>query len=82
MKTFYELWGLGTTYEEIYSSLKALLPQVWNEKYTQSFSVDESYQRKRTEEGQHNIINSFSYLNLEGIVKMRNPELQLTILEN
>ena len=84
VKAFYELWGLGTTYEEIHGSLKARLPQVWREQYlTQSFKFDvESYQGKRTKEEQRDIINSFSYLSLEGAVKMKDPELQLTILED
>ena len=84
MKAFYELWGLGTTYEEMHGSLKARLPQVWKENYlTQSFKFDvESYQGRHTKEEQRDIINSFSYLGLQGIVKMKNPELQLTILED
>jgi len=64
--------------------LKARLPRIWKEKYlNQSFKFDiESYQGKRTNEGQRDIINSFSYLGLQGDVRMKNPELQFTILED
>lgn len=84
VKALYELWGSGTTYEEVHASLKARLPRVWDEKYiTQSFKFDiESYQGKHTQEKQREIVDSFSFLDLQGIVKMKKPDLQFKILED
>lgn len=83
VKAFYELWGSGTTYDDVHISLRARLTRVWKEKYlNQNFKFDiESYQGKRTNQEQRDIINSFSYLDLQGDVKMKNPELQFTVLE-
>ncbi|KAF8468912.1 S-adenosyl-L-methionine-dependent methyltransferase [Kalaharituber pfeilii] len=83
VKGLYELWGSGTTYGEVHSNLKKRLPVLWKTGYsTNSFKFDvDCYQGKRSYAEQRELVNSFSYLNLMGPVRMKNPDLTFSILE-
>ncbi len=84
----YELWGMTPSDEEgTYAALHAdvkrrTTPEVWSQYKEASFkfSVD-SYCGKRSPTEKTEIINSFRYLNFEGPIRMRNPDLGFTIFE-
>ncbi|KAK7528833.1 RNA methylase family protein [Phyllosticta citriasiana] len=79
----YELWGQGSTYEELHADVKARTASKWAA-YKQTsfrFSVD-AFQGKRSPSQQRELINSFRYMELEGVIDLKSPSLHLCIHED
>ncbi|KAK8156799.1 tRNA guanosine-2'-O-methyltransferase TRM11 [Phyllosticta citribraziliensis] len=81
--SIYELWGQGSTYEELHADVKARTASKWAA-YKQTsfrFSVD-AFQGKRSPSQQRELINSFRYMELEGVIDLKTPALHLCIHED
>jgi tRNA (guanine10-N2)-methyltransferase len=79
----YELWGEGTTYDELHESVKSTSISRWA-KYEQStfrFAV-EGYRGGKTSAEQGAIIDSFQYLGFKGAPQMRNPDVSFRVFED
>jgi tRNA (guanine10-N2)-methyltransferase len=79
----YELWGEGTTYDELHESVQSTSISRWS-KYEQStfrFAV-EGYRGGKTSAEQGAIIDSFQYLGFKGAPQMRNPDVSFRVFED
>ncbi|KAI5284978.1 hypothetical protein KEM54_000914 [Ascosphaera aggregata] len=81
-KGIYELWGHGTTYEEVHSSVRQRTSHLWDRfrKCSFRFSFD-TYMGKRDSKEKMEIIQSFSYLDLQGPIMMTNPDENFVVFE-
>lgn len=81
-KGIYQLWGQGTTYEELHEDIKARSSSLWKEfEHTPfKFTVD-TFCGKRSTAEQREIIDSFRYLGFEGKISMKNPEAEFAVCE-
>ncbi|KAF2145596.1 uncharacterized protein K452DRAFT_295202 [Aplosporella prunicola CBS 121167] len=79
----YELWGSGSTYEDLHTSITERTQSRWPAYKNDSFrfSVD-SFQGKRSNSQQREIIDTFRYMGFEGPIRMKDPDLHLTIFEH
>ncbi|KAL8376978.1 hypothetical protein RB595_007894 [Gaeumannomyces hyphopodioides] len=82
-QSIHELWGRGGTYDELHASVRSDSAHLWPAHATASwrFGVD-SYRGARTQGKIVDIINSFSYLPLEGPIRMRGADTELVVLEH
>ncbi|KAF1988424.1 tRNA guanosine-2'-O-methyltransferase [Aulographum hederae CBS 113979] len=78
----YELWGSGTTYDDLHDSVKSRTQELWllYKSVSFRFSVD-TFQGKRSTSAQREIIESFSYVGFDGPIKMNNPEEEFVVFE-
>ncbi|PSN72913.1 tRNA guanosine-2'-O-methyltransferase [Corynespora cassiicola Philippines] len=77
-----EIWGEGPDYPSLHASVKATSSEEWH-KYKDTsfrFTVD-SFQGSRTSTEQRNIVESFSYLDFQGPIRMRDPEASFRVFE-
>ena len=82
VQSIFELWGHGSTLEELHASVRTESSHLWD-RFTHSsfkFWVD-SYQGARKNDKRLALIKSFAFLPLKGQVKMRGPEEEFTIFE-
>ncbi|CEG73098.1 hypothetical protein RMATCC62417_08542 [Rhizopus microsporus] len=80
IKHIFELWGEGSTYEELHAQVKKTSDR-WNEYMTCSFKfVVSAFGSTINAKDQLKIINSFSYLGFEGPIDMKNPDVQFHVL--
>ncbi|OCL01319.1 tRNA guanosine-2'-O-methyltransferase TRM11 [Glonium stellatum] len=78
----YELWGHGPTYAALHTSLRGLSPEKWSPHRTSSFRFTlDSFQGSLSPAAQRAIIESFSYLPLDGPIRMKSPTLDLCVFE-
>lgn len=81
-KGIYELWGAGTTYEELHGDLKQRSSSQWSQYQSCSFKFEfDTFSGSRTLPEQRRIIESFKYMNFNGPIKMKDPEQTFTIFE-
>ncbi|KAG5519475.1 hypothetical protein PMAC_002102 [Pneumocystis sp. 'macacae'] len=81
-RAIYELWGTATSYADLHSQLRNSGPALSQPFRNASFKfVVESVNKSHTMQHQIEIIDSFSYLSLEGPVSMNNPEQIYAVLE-
>ncbi|SZF02542.1 unnamed protein product [Blumeria hordei] len=81
-KAIYEIWGQGKTYEATYESTKKLSHHLWPKFQDSSFKFSfDAFQTTRTLSEQRQIINSFSFLNFKGPIKMKGADQEFCILE-
>ncbi|KAI9794687.1 MAG: NAD-dependent histone deacetylase sir2 [Piccolia ochrophora] len=82
-KAIYELWGSGTTYEELHNDVQRQASPPWRKYKNTSFRFDiDAYQGKRTAQEQRDLINSFRYLGFDGTIKLDHPEEKFRIFED
>ncbi|KIX94378.1 uncharacterized protein Z520_09764 [Fonsecaea multimorphosa CBS 102226] len=81
-KSIYEIWGQGRDYDELHADVERRSHHLWDRYRHVSFkfSVD-SYCSTRDVDQQRQIINSFRYLDLQGKIKMKHPEVEFAVLE-
>ncbi|KAI1616710.1 NAD-dependent histone deacetylase SIR2 [Exophiala viscosa] len=81
-KYIYELWGQGQNYDQLRADVKVRSQHLWHkfEHVSFKFSVD-SYGSTHDPSQQRQIIDSFSYLDFQGKIKMKNPEAEFAVLE-
>ncbi|KAF2094878.1 tRNA guanosine-2'-O-methyltransferase [Rhizodiscina lignyota] len=78
----YELWGIGTSYEELHEDVRRRSGHKWSEFRTCSFRfsvVGFQYKMKTSE--QRKIIESFSYLDFEGPIVMANADTEFFVFQ-
>ncbi|CAO0802297.1 unnamed protein product [Mucor circinelloides] len=80
IKNIYELWGDGETYEQVHEQVKKTSDK-WNDYMTCSFKfVVSAFGSTITYKEQLAIINSFSYLGFQGVIDMKDPDVQFHVL--
>jgi tRNA (guanine10-N2)-methyltransferase len=81
-KCIYEVWGTGSSYEEVFNNVRAVSQHLWPQYKTCSFkfSVD-SFQGSRTMSEQRELINRFSFLDFQGPIRMKGADQEFCILE-
>lgn len=81
-KCIYEIWGQGRDYGELHADVEVRSLHLWHkfEHVSFKFSVD-SYGSTHDPAQQKRIIDSFSYLDFKGKIKMKNPDAEFTVLE-
>ena len=78
----FELWGHGDCLEELHHDVLENSQDRFEKHKHRSFKFDFiGYMGSRSKKERWEIIESFSYLNFEGPVKMSNPEDVFTVLE-
>lgn len=78
----YELWGSGTTYEELHADVRKRTASRWAEYSSCTFRFDmDTYQGRRSSAEQTKLFESFSYLGFDGHIRMRDPEQIFRIFE-
>lgn len=81
-RAVYELYGSGSTIESLHSDIRQKNHN-WEQYKTCSFKFDfESYNGSRSRKQQLKLIESFAYLNLDGPIRMKNPDEVFTVLED
>jgi tRNA (guanine10-N2)-methyltransferase len=81
-KGIYELWGHGTTLEELHENTKSRSSTLFDKYKTCSFKFDViGYMGSRSREEKFAMIESFKFLAFEGKVKLKSPDQTFTILE-
>ncbi|KAL5332928.1 hypothetical protein BJX70DRAFT_392585 [Aspergillus crustosus] len=81
-KDIFELWGHGTTYEELHADVQKRTPHLW-EKYKKvpfRFTV-ETFAGKLTPAQKRDIIQSFSYVAFEGPITLTKPDEDFWVME-
>ncbi|CAK7893286.1 tRNA (guanine(10)-N2)-methyltransferase [[Candida] anglica] len=78
----YELWGHGTTLEELHESVKATSSDKFPLYENNSFKFDFiGYKGTRSVKERLAIIESFSFVAFKGPIRMKNPDQVFTVLE-
>jgi tRNA (guanine10-N2)-methyltransferase len=81
-RDIHELWGQGANYEELHADVRRRTEDRW-EAYKQvsfRFTVD-SFAWKRSSREKNDIIQSFSYMDFQGPIRMKDPEEDFSVLE-
>jgi len=82
-KAIYEVWGHGSTYEDLHKSVRDNSAHLWETYKNVSFKFCiDSYQGSRTNKEQRDLIDSFRFLAFEGPIKMRGAEQEFCISES
>ncbi|KAL6921648.1 hypothetical protein FSST1_005674 [Fusarium sambucinum] len=82
IQSIHELWGKGSTLEELHGSVRTNTSHIWDSYLGKSFKFDvDPYQGTRSAEKRIELINSFRFLGWTGPVKMSNPDNLFTIFE-
>ncbi|KAF2460835.1 RNA methylase family protein [Lineolata rhizophorae] len=79
----YVLWGSGSDYPSLRTSVREQSAHLWAPFAESSFRFEiDSFRGKRSMKEQRSIIESFSWLPLNGPIVMRGAELTLTVFED
>lgn len=81
-KGVYTLWAAEPNYPALHAAIQARLPQLAEPcmDRTFKFTVD-TFQSRRSMREQHELIESFGYLKLNGRIAMKNPDLHFHLFE-
>lgn len=81
-RSIYEIWGTGTGYDELHADVNQRSRHLWHlyKHVSFRFSVD-CYGSTRDTEQQRRIIDSFSYLDFQGKIRMKDPQVEFAVLE-
>ncbi|CAL3963847.1 unnamed protein product [Diplocarpon coronariae] len=82
-KSVYEVWGSGSTYEDLHDNVRATSQHLWPV-YKQSsfkFTID-SFQGSRSMTEQRKLIEGFKFIGLEGPIRMKGAEQEFCISED
>ncbi|KIV88945.1 hypothetical protein PV10_08571 [Exophiala mesophila] len=78
----YELWGVGTNYDELHADVQTRSVHLWPEFQEMTFKfVIDCYGNTRDMNTQRQLIQSFSYLAFRGKISMKNPEAEFAVME-
>jgi len=81
-KVIYELWGCGTSYNELHADINERTKSQWPKYRSCSFKFDfDTFSGSRSLTEQRSIIESFKYTGLNGPIKMRDAEQTFSIFE-
>lgn len=81
-QAIYELWGSGSTLEELHASVQQTSSHLWEAHADDSwkFNID-SFQGTRGAPERRDLINTFRYLPLRGPIRMKNPDQEYVVFE-
>ena len=81
-KAIYELWGIGSTYDDLFENVRAVSQHLWPlyKECSFKFSVD-SFQGSRSTMEQRKLIEGFQFLSFEGPILMKGAEQEFCIAE-
>lgn len=81
-KSIYELWGYGTTMDELHADVQAKSSHLFDTYRIGTFKFEfVGYLGSREPATKFEIIESFRYLEFKGPIRMKNPDNIFTILE-
>ncbi|KAG9253554.1 S-adenosyl-L-methionine-dependent methyltransferase [Emericellopsis atlantica] len=81
-QSIHELWGSGSTLNELHEDIKSILPDRGHLYKDASFKFEvECFQGTRSKKARMEIIHSLAYLPFEGPIKMKDPQEHFTIFE-
>ena len=81
-KAIYELWGSGTSYDELNADIIRKTSSQWHLYQSCSFRFEfDTFHGSRPLPEQKKIIDSFKYMGFSGPIKMRDAEQTFTIFE-
>ncbi|KAJ3464477.1 hypothetical protein MRS44_009263 [Fusarium solani] len=81
-QSIHELWGHGSTLEDVHHAVKSDTSHLWDQYMEKSFRFEvEPFQGSRSAKKRLELINSFRFLGWKGPVKMSNPDNLFTIFE-
>ncbi|KAI8670173.1 hypothetical protein LRP88_01382 [Fusarium phalaenopsidis] len=81
-QSIHELWGRGSTLEDVHHAVKSDTSHLWDQYMEKSFRFEvEPFQGSRSAKKRLELINSFRFLGWKGPVKMSNPDNLFTIFE-
>lgn len=81
--SIHELWGRGTTLDDVHEQVRSTTSHLWDQYMTCSFKFSfDSYQGTRNADKKIDIINSFAYLGFAGPIVMRRPDEEFTLFED
>lgn len=81
VQEIYELWACAEVYESLHAKVRrdcSVKPELRNASFR--FAVD-CFQGKRSKPQQREVIESFSYLDFNGPIKMNNAEVEMCVFE-
>lgn len=81
-KAIYELWGSGTTYDELHADVREHTEQEWPGYQSGSFKFGfDAFSGSCSLAEQKSILESFQYLGFKGPIRMKDPEHTFTVFE-
>lgn len=79
----YELWGQGSSYQQLHANVQEQSSSKWPQYETTPFRFTfDGYRGTKSQAEQRAIIESFAYLNFNGPIRMRDPEVSFRIFED
>lgn len=81
-KGIHELWGSGTTYEELHADVRQRTSSQWHQYQSATFRFEfDTFSGSRSLLEQKAIIESFKYMGFNGPIRMKNAEQIFTTFE-
>ena len=81
-KGIYELWGTGSTYEDLHTDVSRRSRHLWPQFMQSSFRITvDGFQGSKKPQEQLDVFESFSYLNFQGPIRMKAAEVELVVFE-
>ncbi|CAG8020398.1 unnamed protein product [Penicillium salamii] len=81
-KDVFELWGQGTTYEELHEDIRQRSQHLWEEYSNVSWKfVFSCFSGTRSAEKKGELMRSFQYMGFRGPIRMKNPEQEFHVME-
>ena len=81
-KAIYEVWGNGSTFEDLHDNVRGVSQHLWPLYNSSSFKFTvDSFQGSRSTTEQRKLIEGFRFLGFEGQIKMKGAEQEFCISE-
>jgi len=81
-QSIHEHWGTADNYDDLHAMVKRETSHLWPQYRDTSFKINiDTFYGARNAKQKLELINSFSYLPLEGRILLKSPDLELTIFE-
>lgn len=81
-KAIYEVWGNGSSYEDLHDNVRGISQHLWPLYRKSSFKfVFDSFQGSRSITSQRKLIEDFRFLGFEGPIKMKGADQEFCISE-
>ncbi|EEA20364.1 RNA methylase family UPF0020 protein [Talaromyces marneffei ATCC 18224] len=79
----FELWGRGATHEELHADVRRRTEHRWKDYRDVSFRfLIDTFSAKRSQAEKKSLIESFGYLDLQGPIKLKDPDEDFVIFED
>jgi len=81
-KAVYEVWGNGSSYNDLFDNVRGISEHLWASYKTSTFKFTfDSFQGTRSTAEQGKLIEKFKFLGFEGKIRMKAPDLELCLAE-